>query len=189
MSEAFKFKLVGFFACLFSGKLGMYNFLKSQARLETGRWTSRRFLEGKNGFGMHYPAPGAIGAFTGDDGGEGGVAIFPSYWACWRSRLGWDERHNVRNYSSLTEYAAMLEIANYSSSGTYAEALLAQYDDDYNMLETCLDVPVENPSGSMWRKYLWWILVPVVFILLYYFVKWAKRKLKARYKGAKARWK
>lgn len=177
MNSPFMFKLVGFFACLVRGKLHLYNFLKAQAELETGNYTSGHFRNGYNAFGLHYPMPRANG-FTDIDA-EGKVATFSGWWDCWMERLDWDKRHGVDNYANLEQYAAMVQVTGYNPSPLYAAAWLGQYQESFSWYQTIwFDMPVDG--SGMFRRWLWIILLPTLIVLLYLLLRWLWRKYKPR---------
>lgn len=164
--ERFWWHVVGFHACLVRGKLGLFPILCAQYRLETGNGDSYSFKHDKNGFGMHYPAPGAVAGRPGD-GGQ--LAVFPSYWACWISRLGWDERHNVKPYTNVSEYVANVSQAGYNTSAAYPTTWLAVWEQQsalFNLLGMSRD------GTSLFGRILTWLFVVSVLLGLVALVVW-----------------
>jgi len=119
------FKLSLLAACVYKGQTDKFAMLYAQALLETRRFSTDHFKDGRSPFGMGHPSPRSLGPST--TGGEVG-ATYGSYWDACMDRLEWDDRHGTAGlYATGNNYMNAVQRAGYNASPDYADRVAMMY--------------------------------------------------------------
>jgi len=146
--RGFLFEFTGLIVCALTLRIDVFNWLCAQARLETGNYSSKYFLNDRNGFGMQYPQPYASGERPGQ---EGRVARYSCYVASWLSRLAWDGRRTGNDWESGAGYITAVFNAGYAADPIY----LRKWMDKFSSMATlprAIGVGLETGKPSWFFK-------------------------------------